>query len=84
LKFGGIKIVVVPDVPRYQLPADLPLPNGFREDFNAWARGFLGIQKPWLRDGQSVNTHGAIHMNPRTYEMVKHKLLQMEAMKGAL
>lgn len=72
MKFGGIKIVVVPDVPRYQLPADLPLPNGF-----------LGIQKPRLRDGQSVNTHGAIHMNPRTYEMVKHKLLQIEAMRSA-
>ena len=76
---GGIPIRVAPDVPRYQLPEDLPLPPGFREDLNAWARGFLGIQTPILVDGEVISTLDALYMNPRTYKMVKGKLQLMES-----
>ena len=74
MRFGGIKVFVVPDVPRYQLPADLPLPPGFREDFNTWALEFLGIQKPPLPDGEALPIDNTVYMNPRTYRAMKAKL----------
>lgn len=39
----GMKIVVAPEFPKYQLPLDLPLPEDFRADFNKWAREFFGM-----------------------------------------
>jgi hypothetical protein len=69
-----MRVVVVRDAPRYQLPEDLPLPSGFREDPNAWALEFLGIQKPLLPDGQALTVDNTVYMNPRTYEAMKAKL----------
>lgn len=42
----GMNVVKSPDIPRYELPAELlpgiPWPPGFREEFNQWSRSFLG------------------------------------------
>lgn len=51
----GINVIVVPDQARYQLPAEVmpgvPWPPGFREEVNAWARGFFRPVN-LLRDGE--------------------------------
>lgn len=50
----GMSVCLVPDPPRYQLPAEVmtgvPWPAGFREEFNAWAQGFLGRANQTLHD----------------------------------
>lgn len=84
---GGINIVVVPDLPRYQLPAEVmpgvQWPLGFRDRINAWARDFLGNLPHILPDGRTAmlrdGHRSSLHMNPRTYEMVKAQMDRMQA-----
>ena len=68
----GMKVIVSPDRPRYQLPDDLLLPPGFRDEFNSWARGFLGAVNQ-LKDGEVIcmQREGVLMMNPRTFAQVK-------------
>lgn len=75
----GVDIHVVQDAPRYLLPerlalpcgVDLEWPPGFRDEFNAWARSFLGSTCV-LQDGevQMVGLRLAM-MNLRTYETLR-------------
>lgn len=77
--FMGVNVHVVPDAPRYQLPerlslpcgVDLEWPPGFRDEFNEWARSFLG-STCLLRDGEvlMIGRTSAL-MNLRTYEKFK-------------
>ena len=70
--FLGMKVIVSPDRPRYQLPDDLLLPPGFRDEFNAWARGYFGTRNK-LKDGEVIcmQREGVLMMNPRTFAQVK-------------
>ena len=70
----GVPVVVEPVRYRYQLPDDLPLPPGFREEFNAWARSFLGTLPPLLEDGEVLSTCGRLHMNAATWAQVQKQL----------
>jgi hypothetical protein len=71
----GMKVVISEDQPRYQLPADLLLPPGFRDEFNAWACGFLGTFNQ-LKDGEVIcmQRAGVLMMNPRTFAQVRASL----------
>lgn len=40
MNINSIDIVIARDRPGYVLPLDLPLPEAFRAEFNAWAEGF--------------------------------------------
>jgi hypothetical protein len=70
VRFGGLLVFVTCDTPRYQLPADLPLPEGFREEFNDWARRELGHTNK-LPDSATLVIGNRIYMNPRTYAHMK-------------
>lgn len=73
----GMTVCLVPDPPRYQLPAEVmpgvPWPAGFREGFNAWARGLLGHGVNLLEDGRSLvdTANSAVYVNPRTFEALR-------------
>ncbi len=45
-KILGMDVIVVNDTPKYVLPEEVlpgvPWPPGFRDEFNAWSKGFLG------------------------------------------
>lgn len=72
----GIRVQIIPDQPRYQLPADLPLPPGFREELSAWAREFLGSTN-MLRDGEVLCSRvepKTIYLNPRTWAQMRNQL----------
>ena len=71
---GGLDVVVMPDPLRYQLPEGLHLPAGFREDFNAWAREFLGRGQSLLPEGEVWMIAGRAYMNPGTYAATRDKL----------
>lgn len=71
----GFRVHVIPDAPRYTLPPELlpgvPWPVGFRDEFNAWARPFLGHTN-LMHDGEIVCTNGSdVFMNPRTVAALK-------------
>ncbi len=72
----GTPVFVTPDRPAYRLPSDLQLPQGFREEFHAWADGFFKPRNP-LDDGVIVrDMKGAMHMNPRTFDQMKRSLVK--------
>ncbi len=79
----GFRLIVTPDRPRYELPAEilpgLPWPEGFREEINAWARGFFRPVN-MLQDGAAVvmtSPSDAVMMNPRTLAAMR---LEAEAL----
>lgn len=73
----GMSVCVVPDRPRYELPAEVmpgvPWPAGFREEINAWAASFLGRSGNLLEDGRSLvdSANRAVYVNPRTFESLR-------------
>jgi len=72
---GGIKIIVSPDRAGYVLPADLPLPDDFRAQFNAWAFLFFKRWNP-VPDGEAMHDcrSDTMVMNPRTFQALKESL----------
>lgn len=72
---GGIKIFVSPDRPGYVLPKDLPLPDDFRAQFNAWAFTFFKTWNP-VPDGAAMHDRirDTMTMNPRTFKAFKESL----------
>lgn len=73
----GVQVQIIPDQPRYQLPTDLLLPPGFREEFDAWARGYLGSTN-MLRDGEVLYSgpgpKSIFYLNPRTWAQMRQQL----------
>lgn len=73
----GMSVRLVPDRPRYELPAEVipgvPWPAGFREEINAWAKGFLGHSGNLLEDGRSLvdTANSVVYVNPRTFEALR-------------
>jgi len=80
----GIPIVIECGRPRYQLPDDLPLPPAYRQKFNLWARDFLGSHPPLIGDGQSIAINGRLHMNRKTFEMIKHRVTKSTEWSGSM
>lgn len=74
--WGGLKVVVVEDRPRYQLPEELipgvPWNKEFRDEFNQWARSFLGSTNQ-IPDGQMGGVGGMVFVNPRTYDKLRQE-----------
>lgn len=75
LSLGGLRIVESPDHPRYTLPAEVlpgvPWPPGFREDFNRWSVGFLGMTNLLPRGTAYVLANGAaVVMRPADVAML--------------
>lgn len=69
--FMGMRIVVSPYRPKYQLPADVTVPQAFREDFDRWALEFFGTTN-LVPDGQMLVIRGReLVMSPRTVELMK-------------
>lgn len=76
--FMGMRIVVSPDRPKYQLPADVTVPQAFREDFDRWALEFFGTTN-LVPDGQMLVVHGReLVMSPRTVAAMKDELASRE------
>lgn len=78
----GYNVNVVPDRPKYKLPAEIcpgvPWPPGFRDEINAWSASFLGMAN-LMRDGEVFfSQQDGYYMNPRTYDAVRKS---MEAIK---
>ncbi len=76
----GMEVIVYPDRPRYQLPAELlpgiPWPAGFRDDFNAWAVGFLGTV-PLIDPNAAYVLHGrTLVMGPRAFAALQRQQAQ--------
>ena len=71
----GIRISVVPDTPRYSLPAEVlpgvPWPAGFRDHINTWARGYFRSTNI-IPDGQCIVLPGdEVVCSPRTYAALR-------------
>jgi hypothetical protein len=74
----GLRIIVSPDhyreLPEEVMPG-IPWPPGFREEINAWMKGFF---RPWnaVNDGEMLTSDrmGTVYMNPRTFERLKTEL----------
>lgn len=80
----GTPVYVVPDQPRYVLPAEVipgvPWPPGFREETNAWSLRVCGrwnlltdgevmsADISYLHDGRPIRVQPTLRMNPRTYK----------------
>jgi hypothetical protein len=62
----GMRVFVSRDHPRMQLPTDLPLPDAFRAEFNAWMADFFGWDNV-VPDGKAYQIGDTVHMNPRTF-----------------
>ena len=66
--FGGIKVTVSPDVPRYTLPEEImpgvPWPSGFRDEINRWSRSFLGTTNLLPRGTAYMMAGGHAVMHP--------------------
>lgn len=65
----GLKVVVVAEVPRYQLPLDVTVPPDFRKDFNQWALDFFGT-KPEVESTPFV-LHDHVFLTPSKYEAIR-------------
>lgn len=72
--FGGLRVVVVKDRPRYTLPAELlpgvPWPAAFKAEIDAWAAGFFAPLSD-VADGMAYRQGSTVYMNVRTYAAMK-------------
>jgi len=71
--FGGMKIVIAAQHPRYTLPEELipgvPWPAGFREEINEWSKSFLGTTCI-VPKGTSYVLHGnTVIVHPEDYKL---------------
>jgi hypothetical protein len=63
---NGIKIVVSPDRPKFQISPDCPLTDDFRIEMNAWCLSFFGTDN-LVPDNQALDVDGVTYVNPRTF-----------------
>lgn len=75
MSLDGIQLVIAPEVPRYQLPEDLPLPPAFRAEINEWARSFLGMRSV-MPLGQVTYINGKAYASRETFEMIKERFVE--------
>ena len=76
----GIDIVISRDQPGYKLPADLPLPPKFREEFDAWAASFFKPKPSLIRDGEVIHdkVNRRMYMNERMWDKLRIELMSVE------
>lgn len=68
MRFGGMAVIVTPDLPKMKLaPGDYITPE-YRAEVNAWLLAFFGTVNI-IPDGESRISEllGQVWMNPRTY-----------------
>lgn len=67
----GMKVQIAPETPKYKLPEDLPLPPGFREEFNAWALARFGTTCIVPKDQLYIINKNTVVMQQMMYDRLK-------------
>ena len=71
----GMPVVIEDPRPRYTLPDDVPPPTGMtRAEFAEWSLRVCGYAPTFLRDGDVLTLHGALHMTRTTWRNLQAHL----------
>lgn len=79
-KIFGLQIVVASEIPKYQLPMDVPVTEEFRADFNKWAREFFGVSclVPPGTFYKLSTPYEALLVHPSDYQKLKDAYYERE------